>query len=403
MLLLLVSLPVSRAALSSSLILFLALTVISRSPGQQWKAFVADGYAPVFTLLFFVPFVSGLWSHDAGAWLQVVRLKLPLLFLPFAFAGNWQLTAAQWRTVCLVFLGVVAAGCGYSLVAYALNPQAVHLRYLQAKTLQTPLENDHVRFSWLVSVAVIGCFFFRRFFCAKNIRIGLLGLAGFFIIYLHLLAARTGLGALYLFLLFATGRLFWQKKKRKAALLAVAAVVLLPLLAYSLLPTLQNRIRYLVYDFSFVKKAQYQPGTSDGARVLSLQAGWHTLQQHPLGVGAGDVMHEVEKWYAAQVPQMLPADKLHPSSEWLIYGAFAGWPGVVVFTLVLLFPAFRAPKHGRFYQLALGATAAFSFMFDTGLEVQYGIFLYAFLTFWWRRMAAAEAGKTFLELPVPAA
>ncbi|HET7898584.1 MAG TPA: hypothetical protein VFL47_12950, partial [Flavisolibacter sp.] len=96
------------------------------------------------------------------------------------------------------------------------------------------------------------------------------------------------------------------------------------------------------------------------------------------------------KWYAANVPQILPTDKLNPCSEWLVYGAIAGWPGVVLFTAILLLPFVYPPRQHRLYWVAFHATAAFSFLFDMGLEVQYGIFLYAFVTFWWWRAASGE-------------
>jgi hypothetical protein len=169
--------------------------------------------------------------------------------------------------------------------------------------------------------------------------------------------------------------------------------ITLPLLAWLTVPTFQNRVRYVVYDFSFVKKEQYLPGTSDGARVMSIKAGWQVLRQNPFGAGAGDVMQEADKWYAEHVPQVLETDKFYPSSEWLLYGAFAGWLGVLLFTLLMLLPFFVRMKQHTVFWIALHATAAFSFAFDMGLEVQYGIFLYAFVTFWWWKWLGASGMK----------
>lgn len=390
LLLMIVSLLISRAALSGSVILFLLLTIVRSDFPLQWKQFTGNRYFLCFTILFLLPLVSGLWSENISKWLDVLRLKLPLLFFPLAFAGTWQLTKRQWQTVAVVFLAVVFVGCAWSLVHYAQHMEELHEGYLRAKTLLTPLENDHVRFSWLVAVAVIGCFFFHRFFQQQTTRVALVALAIFFGVYLHILSARTGLFSLYIFLLLAAGWLLLKKGTRKLSLVLLAAFVCLPLLAYFFVPTFQNRIRYLVYDFSFVRKAEYLPGGNDGSRVMSLKAGWQVLRQNPMGVGAGDIMHEADKWYAVHVPQVLATDKFYPSSEWLIYGAVAGWAGVLLFSLVMLFPFFYLPKQHRFYWIAFHATAAFSFLFDMGLEVQYGIFLYAFVTFWWWKMAGSE-------------
>jgi hypothetical protein len=377
------SLLISRATLSLSTILFLLLAIVRKDFRQQWRTFVSTPFLLLFTLLFFIPFVSGLWSENVGKWTDVVRLKLPLLFFPLAFAGGWQFTQRQWLLVAGVFLLVVSLGCAWSLWHYAQNAAAIHEGYLRAKTLLTPLENDHVRFSWLVSVAAMTCFLLQHFVRLQKAKGLLWVLAVFFIVYLHVLAARTGLLSLYLFGLLYAGWFLIRKKSVKTAVLLAALFLLLPALAYLGVPTFQARIRYLVYDFSFVQKAQYLPGANDGARVMSLKAGWQVLQQHPFGVGAGDVMLEADKWYAANVPNVLPSDKFYPSSEWLLYGAFAGWIGVLLFTVIMLLPFFVSTPSYKIFWIALHATAAFSFAFDMGLEVQYGIFLYAFLTFWW--------------------
>ena len=116
---------------------------------------------------------------------------------------------------------------------------------------------------------------------------------------------------------------------------------------------------------------------------MSLRAGWQVLQQNPWGVGAGDIMHEADKWYAAHVPQVLPTDKFYPSSEWLMYGGFGGWPGVFLFTVIMLVPFFARPGKHMIFWIAFHVIAAFSFVFDMGLEVQYGVFLYAFIACWW--------------------
>ncbi len=51
-------------------------------------------------------------------------------------------------------------------------------------------------------------------------------------------------------------------------------------------------MQYILYDLSLVQKGQYVEGSNDGARTMSLQAGWQVLEQNPLGAGAGDVMTE---------------------------------------------------------------------------------------------------------------
>jgi len=378
-LLMMMAAAVSRGVLSVSLILFVCIALLHKNFFAQVKNFAATPFLWSLSLLFFLPFVSGLWSDDLSKWSDVVRIKLPLLFLPLAFAGGWSLSKKRWLFLALFFLALVFCGCVWGLMDYAQNAAQIHEGYLRAKTLRSPLENDHVRFSWLVSVAVILCFLLVETTQRNLQKILLLILCLFFVVYLHILSARTGIFSLYLFLAIYVAYTLLKMKRRKQSAMLLCTLFVLPILAYVALPTFKARLRYNLYDLSFVQKAQYLPGSSDGARTMSLKAGWQVLRENPFGVGAGDVMHEADKWYAAAVPNVLPTDKFYPSSEWFMYGAFAGWSGVLIFTLVMLVPFFVKVSERKIYWIGFHATAAFSFLFDMGLEVQYGVFLYAFL------------------------
>lgn len=377
-----VCLFVSRASLSIAMMAFGVAALAHRDIGGQLRAFVRSPLLVGIALLFLVPLVSGLWSEDKAAWLDMLRVKLPLLLFPLAFAGGWQLTPKQWRYVGYAFLLGLLVTSAASFVFYLQNLQAVHEGYLKAKVITTPLEDDHVRYSWLLACGVLLCLFLvhRREEPRLNAVFVVLGL--WFTVFLHVLAARTGVLALYIILLSYTGWVAFRRSRR-AALLGIGVLVALPFIAWLALPTFQNRIAYFLYDIGHVKEQVYLPGSNDGNRARSLRAGWDILQGYPLGVGAGDVQHEANRWYTAHVPGIVPVDQIYPSSEWLVYGAMAGWPGVIVFTAVMLLPLFvKEIKHRLFWVLLNGITA-FSFLFDVGLEVQYGVFLYAFLVLWW--------------------
>jgi hypothetical protein len=372
----------SRASLSMAMMAFLVATLAHRDIGNQLRAFVRVPVLVALSLLFVVPLVSGLWSEDKNTWLDVLRLKLPLLLFPLAFAGWWQLSPKQWRYIGYTFLLLLLVTSVGSFLFYLQNLQAIHEGYLKAKVIATPLQDDHVRYSWLLACGALLCLFLvhKREEPKLNIFFVLLGL--WFTVFLHVLAARTGVVTLYIILVVYVG---WMalKRNRRVGLIVLGALAVLPLLAWQVLPTFRNRLSYFLWDIAHVQEQVYLPGSNDGNRSRSLKAGWNILQQHPFGVGAGDVQHAADRWYEAHVPGILPEDKIYPSSEWLVYGTMAGWIGVLVFSAVMLLPLFmRNIKHRVFWMLLNGITA-FSFLFDVGLEVQYGVFLYTFLVLWW--------------------
>ncbi|MFL5741863.1 MAG: hypothetical protein ACJ75B_16695 [Flavisolibacter sp.] len=379
MLLMILGLFLSRVVLSSGLIACTAFCCVHKKFLQQLTYLFSNPLLLGVSLLLLIPVFTWFWSEDKLEWWRWIRVKLPLFILPVIFAGEWQLSSRQWRQLCRFFLLLVFAGCCWSIWQYLQNMHAVHLEYFRAKLIATPLENDHVRFSVLVCFAVIFCvkLFIRNPGSAEKIFLFLATV--FFIFYLHLLSARTGLIGFYLFLMASIVYLLLRLRKTKWMILLLSMLVLLPVASWFFLPTFQNRIRYVWYDLSLIRKNVYLPGANDGNRILSLRAGWTILQQHAGGVGSGDVMQKTMEWYRLNAPGVQASEQIYPSSEWLLYGDSAGWIGMVLFTLIMMLPFFEKNRKEKFFWFVLNFISAFSLLFDVGLETQFGVFIYAFL------------------------
>lgn len=382
---------VSRAGLSMCTGLFFALAFLHKDILPQLQRFFHTPILIGMSFLFFIPFISGLWSTDLSEWASVVRVKLPLLLLPVAFAGHWQLSQKQWKILALVFIAIIFLGTAWSLLQYVKNPAAINASYLKAKTIATPLEDDHIRFSWLVSTAIFTTLLLYK---ERPLWIKMVGvlLMAWFAVYLHLLAARTGLFSFYLLLFAVVLRQLVIKKAWLSGLLILVCGTSLVLLAWILLPSFQNRVHYMVYDFSLVRQGTYLTGANDGNRWLSLRAGYHILIHHPFGVGAGNVRQFMNSWYDHHTPKIQMADRLFPGSEWLYYGCMAGWTGVAGFLLIICWPFFIKIKH-RFFWMVLNLTAVLSLIFEVGLEVQFGVFIYAFTLLWWWKWFSCNTTK----------
>jgi O-antigen ligase len=391
------SLFISRAALSISMMTFVAASFLHVDIKKQLFQFFLSPLLWGMSLLFILPLLSGFWSEDQKQWADIIRIKLPLLFLPLAFAGpsdsyRDRLSHKQRDWLGYIFLALIFAGTSWSMFHYLSNVTEVNQNYLQAKSIVTPLENDHVRFSWLVSVGILlaGQMVVEKRKENKLIVYSLALITIWLIVFLHILAVRTGLFSFYIMLAGLAVWLISKKLKWKCGLVLMALLVTMPLIAYKTVPTFQNRIKYFLYDKGYFEKAHYLPGATDAVRVISLKAGWNIMNEQPLaGVGFGDVLSKTNKWYGNNYPEMMEADKIKPGSEWLMYGAACGWPGFLIFSFVMLIPFFIKTKNKLVWWL-LNATAAFSFLVDIGLEVQFGIFIYSFVILWWWKWMATE-------------
>jgi O-antigen ligase len=344
---LLVGLLVSRAMVSFASVLMVVPFFFN--PGELKAAHLVAAALLLFPIL-----LSGFWSDDKMLWWNSVSIKLPLVTLLLGLSGV-TLSARRWKQLVYIFLLIVLAGCCWSISQYSLEIQEA---YLKAKTLPTPMDNDHIRFSWLVAIGV-----FLGLHCLpaeknKLIKACLIAMLVLLIAYLHLLAAKTGLACLYvgcfLYFLYAV---FILKKWKTGVGMAVV-VFAMALACYKTMPTLRNRIQYVVYDFQNYSKGNAMPGYNDAARWLSIRAGYDIMHAHPLtGVGAGDVLNEVNKWHQANHPESLAYERFLPANEWLVYGAAAGWPGFLFFTTLI------------------------PFLIDDTFEGQYGVVILAFIAF----------------------
>jgi hypothetical protein len=392
MIIMMAALFFSRAVLSAGIIAFAAISLIHPDFKKQIRHFFASPQLWGMSLLFFLPLLSGLWSEDKKEWLEMIQVKLPLLFLPLAFAGPIHFSKKQWEWMACVFIFLVTVGSIWSMFHYISNTSAVNEGYLRAKTIVTPLENDHVRFSWLISVTVLlsGWLCFQKQKERGTVFWILALLTGWLIIFLHILAARTGLISFYIMLTGITLRVIFKKAKWKYSAALLIILIAFPFIAYRTLPTFHNRVKYFLYDFEYFKKSNYLPGANDAVRVISLKAGWNVMKKEPVsGVGFGDVLSETKKWYDENFPKMLEKDKIYPSGEWIMYGAGCGWPGILLFSFVMIIP-FWIKSGNRLLWILLNVTAAFSFIFDIGLEVQFGVFIYSFIILWWGKWLNPE-------------
>ncbi len=382
----------SRAILSVSMIAFVIVSFLHTDFRRHLHDFFSSPVLWGMSLLFFLPLLSGLWSDDKEEWADIIRIKLPLVFLPLAFAAPFQLSKKQWDWLGYIFLGLVTAGTVWTMFHYLSDAAAINESYLRAKSIITPLENDHVRFSWLVSTAVllaVFLFYIKR--KEKRLFSSLLVIVAIWLmVFLHILAVRTGLFSFYIMVAVTAVWLTVKKLKWQYGLVVMLLLIALPFVAYKTIPTFHNRVAYFLYDKGYFEKANYLAGSNDAVRVISLKAGWNVMNQQPVnGVGFGDVLTKTREWYGEKYPQMIEADKIYPSSEWLMYGAGCGWPGFIIFSCIMLLP-FRIRMNNQLIWWLLNITAAFCFLFDIGLEVQFGVFIYSFIILWWWKWLKVE-------------
>jgi hypothetical protein len=87
----------SRALISIGMIALTAVVLFYNGFKNTFREYLRPGAQSLLLVLFLIVFASGLWSDDKIEWLNWVRIKLPYLFIPLAFAG---IKKTYSKTIC---------------------------------------------------------------------------------------------------------------------------------------------------------------------------------------------------------------------------------------------------------------------------------------------------------------
>lgn len=373
--LLMAGLLLSRALVSLSSVLIVVPFFFNRQLVQRTRVLL------VAVLLMLLPvIVSGLWSENHSLWWNSVVVRLPLVTMLLGI-GSVYFSAGRKTKLVYLYLLLISMGCIWSFSQYLFHPTAIQAAYLQAKTLPTPADNDHIRFSWMVVIAVILGFHSLLTAQTKTTRYLLTACLVLLVVYLHVLAAKTGLVCLYygsgIYIMY----LIIVQKKWKTGLLLLAVCAVAAFICYQTMPTLHNRVQYVLYDFSNYSSGRILPGYSDASRWLSMKAGYQLTAQNPIqGVGFGDMLSAVDQWHRLHHPSSLPYERFLPANEWLVYGTGSGLPGILCFTAGFVLLLYRTTSRNIF-SVIVTTISLVPFLFDDTLEGQTGILVLAFIAF----------------------
>lgn len=339
---------------------------------------------------------SGLYSENMDYWSERLQIKLPYILLPLSFA-TLSLRKASLYSILYFFFWTVLLGAIGSLINFALHYEEILESYLNAKTMPTPFEIGHIRFSLMSAFsAFIAWVLYKEnyFFRWEWERKVLLGGAVLLFIFLHVLSVRSGLLAFYagagVYLFFET----LQKHGVKRMVITLCLFSLLPVGMYLLSPTLRNKIDYMVRDVSRFKDGKNVNDYSDGNRLLSWQLAWRIGNENPLlGAGIGDVRDKINTIYETEFPfteirdqkgnllhqiGIAPQNRLIPHSQYMYVFAGCGWIGLLWFLMTCFYPYVNKSLRASHLLMVFNVMMMTSFISESTLEIQLGVALHLF-------------------------
>jgi O-antigen ligase len=372
--------------LSQAMILLVALAVFQvwqpdGSVRFAWRAIPAwnnwKSYPPYWLVAmpFLIVLLTAFWSSDATYTLERLRIKLPFLLMPFAFAAMPRFSKREVYLLLFFLLGLMVVASLYVGANYLMDFDYINEQMGKGHPLPTP--SNHIRFSIVLGCAILagGTLFYEKFYLRHPRERWLIGGATLLLFaFIHVLSVRSGLLLLYVGMLTLAAIQIVRTRRWAWGIGALAVVVGLPLLSYQVLPTFRTKINYMRWDIQqhlAGKGANY----SDSERLTSMSVGLQIGNEHPVvGVGAGDLKQEVRKVYAIQYPD-LKAPKM-PHNQFVTIYASAGILGLALFLLGFFFPLFYHRNYQTPLFLVFHVVIFCSCLIENTLENNYGVSLY---------------------------
>ena len=219
----------------------------------------------------------------------------------------------------------------------------------------------------------------------------LYGICSLFFIYLHILAAKTGIMALYLMLfLYALLKIAAKNKW-----MGIAALVILPVLglvAFAIVPTFRTKIAYVEREIDQYKRdGRFDYNFSDNGRMITYEIALHIIGQQPLtGTGTGDLMKEMKAGYSSFYPEVPEKNRLVPHNQFLYTATATGIPFTLILVCMVFSPIFTRRNNRKMYATITAFVMFAALMVEAMLEVQFGVFIYLFFTLLWNDTALPE-------------
>jgi O-antigen ligase len=333
---------------------------------------VGIGWVAFYALSYF-------WSDDKKYWETGLQVKLPFLLLPLAFNYLPRFTAKQLQTITLIMAAMLLAGIGYSLSFLIRDPAHYIWQYNISHLLPTPAYQDHVRFSLAIALFVIWSVYTWPFLLSKTVKWCAGVSMGILVVYLHILAAKSGLIALYLFII-AWSLYLMVVKRKLAGVIIILSIPVFVLFAVKFIPTFWIRSSYVGYSYFMLRDGDRSGNYGDIGRLFSWDIALKIIKQHPInGIGTGDMMTEMKKGYSQWFPTVPDYSRILPHNQFLIVGLGCGIPAMLLFTVWAFMPL-AAIKRNRqsFFFFIVWLVLFIQLMIEPIFEVQMGVFVYLF-------------------------
>jgi len=319
------------------------------------------------------------WSVDKGNWGDRLQTKLAVLLLPLAFYFLPRFSAKQLQLITIIF-AVAFLGSAFYSISFLIRDPAYYIhQYKVSDVLPTLPKRDHIRASLAIALFIIWGVYIWPHLIDKPVKWFVGSTIAILVVYLHILAAKSGLVSLYLFFIGWSFYMLFYKKKLTGLIIIIAIPVIF-FLANKFMPTFHERVNYIDYTIFMLRHGDKSGQFGDNNRLYSYSIALDLIKQHPItGVGTGDIQSSMDTGYAVKYPEVPAAARLIPHNQFLVVGLGCGIPAMLLFCIWVFMPLASLRRNRQsFFFFMVWLILFIQLMIEPALEVQIGVFVYLF-------------------------
>ena len=363
-------------ALLSVFTFLFGINAIRDIPPRRWLEvkwwLLGLAWIAIYALTYF-------WSVDKANWGDRLQTKLAFLLLPLAFYFLPKFTTRQLQLITVILGVAFLSGAFYSLSFLLIDPVYYIHKYKFSDVLPTLPKRDHIRASLSISLFIIWGVYVWPSLDRRSLKWFIGSCIAILVVYLHILAVKSGLVSLYLFFIgWGFYMLFFKKKL--AGLIILVGLPAIFFLANSFMPTFRERVNYIEFTIFMFKHGDRSGRFGDNNRLYSYKIAYDLMTKHPLtGVGTGDIKSSMDTGYAVMYPEVPEMARLIPHNQFLVVGLGCGVPAMILFIIWVFMPLASLKKNRQSFFFFMAWLVLFiQLMIEPVLEVQIGVFVYLF-------------------------
>jgi O-antigen ligase len=231
-----------------------------------------------------------------------------------------------------------------------------------------PTAINHVRFSLIVASSIfIGGYLWKYYRFHSRFEKSLLGVMTFFLlIFLHLIAVRSGVFGFYLALII----ILLTRMKTKQIALGVLGSFIFLITTMLLFPSFKHETQATYQSLQAIQNSTIIENQSDFGRIESIKNGFYIARQNLLfGIGLGDIESEMNNIDSSDGKNW----NMLPHNQFVFIAAFSGLFGLLWFSLIVSIILSNIKLKENLLLLSFITIIGSSFLFDHTLETQIGV------------------------------